>query len=106
MVQAYATCGVALSDNIAYGRRPDSKRFMELVAEQFVECNAEDSEIEVFWWNVETLKPQHIGLVNEDLTRIVHTWYGVRKVTNSPRDELWQERHLSFWKLKEKLWQQ
>lgn len=105
MVQAYATCGVNLRDCVTYGRRPDPAAFTARLKEQFEECDAESAEVEVFWWNPGTLKPQHVGLVNEDLTRIVHTWAGVRKVTDSPRDELWLERHLSFWKLKEDAWQ-
>ena len=105
MVRAYETCGGKLDDCTTYKRRPDPVQFMQQLRAQFEQCQLHEAELEVYWWNPQNKLPQHIGILNADLTRIVHTWYGIRKVTDSPRDELWLERSLSGWRLKEALWQ-
>lgn len=101
----YGALGGKLVDCTNYHARPNPHVLLENIIAQFDECEPEECEMQLFWWDAGTKRPQHVGLLNEDLDRLIHTWASVRKVVDSPRDQLWDERLVSCWKLKEDLWQ-
>jgi cell wall-associated NlpC family hydrolase len=99
IVNAARATGRKIVDNTNYPRTPDPAQLLKYIQLNFDQLDVPEEGCIVLFWIRSSKKPQHAAILTET-GGILHTWYDVGKVVETPFDDRWTKRIHSYWKLR------